>query len=155
MNNNAKPELLVLKDVPVLFSQFDKNDNYGRSITIDATDENVQTAIAEWVKSNKVGLITKGKSANESTYDGKPNFKDYNGTIQYTFKLNKNNDPAFKSECGDATIKDVRYTAHISLVAQAFKFDNQFGAGVSASIISIALTKKPTGTDGTAELDLI
>ena len=150
-----KDNLLVLKDVPVLFSNFDKDDEFGRSITIDATDPGIRDEITNWVKRNKVGIITSGRNKNEDSYKGEPNFKEYNETIQYTLKLNKNNDPAFKSECGDATIKDVRYTARISLVAQAFKFDNKFGSGVSASIISIALTKKPEGTDGTAELELI
>lgn len=150
-----KSNLLILKDVPVLFSNFDRDDEFGRSITIDATDKDVQSQIAEWVKTNKVGLITSGRNKNEDDYNAEPNFKEYNETIQYTIKLNKNNDPAFKSECGEATLKDVRYTARISLVAQAFKFDNKFGSGVSASIISIALTKKPEGTDGTAELELI
>ena len=150
-----KDNLLVLKDVPVLFSNFDKDDEFGRSITIDVTDPTVRDEIDRWVKRNNVGLITSGRNKNEDNYKAVPNFKEYNDTMQYTLKLNKNNDPAFKSECGDATLKDVRYTARISLVAQAFKFDNKFGSGVSASIISIALTKKPEGTDGTAELELI
>ena len=41
--NNDKPELLVLKNVKVLFSQF-VDDGMGRSITIDCTDEAVQNA---------------------------------------------------------------------------------------------------------------
>lgn len=150
-----KDNLLVLKDVPVLFSNFDKDDEFGRSITIDVTDPAIRDEITKWVRRNMVGLIISGRNKNEDNYKGEPNFKEYNDTVQYTLKLNKNNDPAFKSECGDATLKDVRYTARISLVAQAFKFDNKFGSGVSASIISLALTKKPEGTDGTAELELI
>ena len=150
-----KDNLLVIKDVPVLFSNFDKDDEFGRSITIDVTDQSVRDAIADWVKRNNVGLITSGRNKNVATYKPEPNFKEHNDTIQYTLKLNKNTDPAFKSECGEATLKDVRYTARISLVAQAFKFDNKFGSGNSASVISVALTSKPQGTDGTAELELI
>lgn len=152
---DIKDNLLVIKDVPVLFSNFDKDDEFGRSITIDATDQTVRDEITNWVKRNNVGLITSGRNKNESTYKPEPNFKEYNETIQYTLKLNKNTDPAFKSECGEASLKDVRYTARISLVAQAFKFDNKFGSGISASVISVALTSKPQGTDGTAELELI
>ena len=152
---DIKDNLLVIKDVPVLFSNFDKDDEFGRSITIDATDQTVRDEITNWVKRNNVGLITSGRNKNESTYKPEPNFKEFNDTIQYTLKLNKNTDPAFKSECGEASLKDVRYTARISLVAQAFKFDNKFGSGISASVISVALTSKPQGTDGTAELELI
>lgn len=152
---DIEDNLLVIKDVPVLFSNFDKDDEFGRSITIDATDQSVRDAITEWVKKNNVGLITSGRNKNEDTYKPEPNFKEYNDTIQYTLKLNKNTNPAFKTECGDASLRDVRYTARISLVAQAFKFDNKFGSGISASVISVALTSKPQGTDGTAELELI
>ena len=149
-------KLLVLKDVEVLFSQFNKDDEYGRSITIDVTDPAIRDQIDKWVADNKIGLITSGRNKNEDNFDGKPNYKEYNETIQYTLKLNKNHDPAFKSECGDdATLKDVRYTARINLVAQAFEFQNKFGAGVSSSVIAIALIKKPEGTDGTKELELI
>lgn len=152
--NNDKPELLILKNVKVLFSQF-VDDGMGRSITIDCTDESVQNAIKEWYAANTIGLITKGRNSNESTYKPEPKIVDYEGTKQFTFKLNKNDDPAFKSDIEGAQLKDVRYTAVINLVARAFKFDNKFGQGISEAIDAIALVKKPEGVDKSAELELI
>lgn len=145
---------LILKDVKVLFANFE-DKGYGRSITIDATDKAVQDAITKWVETNKIGLIVKGRNANEATYDGKPKFTDYNGTIQYSFKLAKEDNPAFKSEVEGKSLKDVRYTAHINLVARAFNYDNNFGSGVSQVIDAISLVKAPEGIDKDKELELI
>lgn len=145
---------LILKDVKVLFANFE-DKGYGRSITIDASDKAVQDAITKWVSDNKIGLIVKGRNANEATYDGKPKFTDYNGTIQYSFKLAKEDNPAFKTEIEGKTLKDVRYTAHINLVARAFYYDNNFGSGVSQVIDAICLVKAPEGIDKDKELELI
>lgn len=145
---------LILKDVKVLFANFE-DKGYGRSITIDASDKAVQDAITKWVTANKIGLIVKGHNANEATYTAKPKFTDYNGTIQYSFKLAKEDNPAFKSEVEGKTLKDVRYTARINLVARAFTYDNNFGSGVSSVIDAISLVKAPDGVDKDKELDLI
>ena len=146
--------ILILKDVKVLFANFE-DKGYGRSITIDASDKAVQDAITKWVSDNKIGLIVKGRNANEATYDGKPKFTDYNGTIQYSFKLAKEDNPAFKTEIEGKGLKDVSYTAHINLVARAFSYDNNFGIGVSQVIDAIRLIKAPEGIDKDKELELI
>lgn len=153
MNND--PSLLVLKDVKVLFSEFNKDSQYGRSITIDATDPSVQQKIADWYGVNEVGKIKSGRNANASDYDGKPKFREYNDVKQFTFKLNKNTDPAFTSEIEGASLKDVRYTAKINLVAQAFKFNNQFGNGISESVVAIKLVGMPEGIDQEKMLELL
>lgn len=152
MTNNS---LLILKNVKVLFTQFNKDDQFGRSITIDASSEDVQRAINEWYKDNKVGLVTAGRNKNESDYESKPQYREYKGVKQFTFKINRNIDPAFKSSIEGAKLTDVRYTSVVSLVVRAFPYDNNFGKGVSHSVDAIALIKSADAPDASSELELI
>lgn len=146
--------LLVLKNVKVLFTAF-QDEGMGRSITIDATNSEVQAAITKWYTANKVGLITKGSNVNESTYDGKPKFRDYDGTKQFTFKLGRTFGPEFISDIDGATISDVRYSAVISLVARAFEYKNKFGEGHTEVVDVVKLEKLPEGVNIKGEIDLL
>lgn len=74
-------KIIVLKGVNVIFSEL-KDKGYGRSITIDATDTEIQNAIKEWAKTNNI----KGGEVKFKEYT---NEKDGKTTIQYAFKLSE------------------------------------------------------------------
>jgi len=127
-------EKITLKNVKVIFYN-PEDGGWGRSITIDATDKKVQEQISKWVKANNIG---KGPLA------GKANFKEYTPedggeTItQFTFKLN---DRSFKNIVGVGKLgaSDLGYGSEVSLTAQAFNYDNQWGKGTSQSVSAIVV----------------
>lgn len=127
MNDKIK-----LNNIKVIFANI-KDEGFGRSITIDATDKEVQEQIAEWVKENKIGKSTPGEAK----------FKEYqpeegDKVIQYSFKIN---DYTKFIGLNGLTIDDLGYGAEISLVAQSFHYSNKFGTGTSASLTAVLITK--------------
>lgn len=127
MNDKIK-----LKNVKVIFANI-KDEGFGKSITIDATDVGNQELIKSWVKENKIGKTTPGEV----------NFKEYqpdegDKVIQYSFKINEYT--KFVGLNG-LNIDDLGYGAEINLVAQAFQYDNKFGKGTSASLTAVLITK--------------
>lgn len=123
---------IKLNNVKVIFANL-KDDGYGKSITIDATDKEVQQKITEWVEANKIG----------KTEPGKPKFKEYqpeqgDKTIQYNFRIN---DYTKFMGVGGLTEADLGYGAEVSLVAQSFQYDNKFGKGTSASLTAVLILK--------------
>lgn len=127
MNDKIK-----LNNIKVIFANI-KDEGFGRSITIDATDTGVQREIENWVKANKIGKSTPGEAK----------FKEYqpevgDKTIQYSFKIN---DYTKFIGLNGLTIDDLGYGAEISLVAQAFEYNNKFGKGTSASLSAVLILK--------------
>lgn len=123
MEDNKK--VIVLKRVSVIFSEL-TNKGFGRSITIDATNSDVQKQITEWVKANNIN-------------GGTPKFKDYTDkegttTKQYSFKLSDYTQIAGKDSMDE---KSLGYGAVVNLQARAFEYDNNFGKGISASLDGI------------------
>lgn len=123
---------IKLNNVKVIFANI-KDEGFGRSITIDATDVATQETIKLWVKENKIGKETPGEVK----------FKEYqpeegDKVIQYAFKMN---DYTKFIGVGGLTVDDLGYGAEISLVAQAFQYDNKFGKGTSASLTAVLITK--------------
>lgn len=126
---------LYLKNVKVVFANL-VDEGFGRSITVNATDPEVATAIEDWVSANNIG-----KAPNQ----GKANFKTYEDTIQYAFKLNDNTKFVYSGGVSD---KDLGYGAVVSLAANAFDYDNKFGKGTSSSLSAVVVHKgKSTGAD--------
>ena len=127
---------ITLRDVEVVFASID-DTGFGRSITVNATDKDVKKAITEWVEKNNIG---KGDKA------GKPNFKEYEGKEQYAFKIN---DYTRFAGLNGLSEKDLGFGARISLVANAFEYDNKFGKGVSGSLSAVVVEKRAaTSADG-------
>lgn len=126
---------LTLKNVNVIFANL-VDEGFGCSITIDCTDEAIQKAITDWVKENNIG---KGDKA------GKANIKEYEGKKQYSFKINDYTQFAGR----DGLTKDnLGFGSKISLVAQAFEYDNKFGKGISASLSAVLVESRAvTGAD--------
>lgn len=123
---------ITLKDVKVIFANI-KDEGFGRSITIDATDKEVQKKIEDWVKENKIGKKNPGEV----------NFKEYqpdegDKVIQYAFKIN---DYTKFIGLNGLTIDDLGYGAEVSLTAQSFSYDNKFGKGTSASLTAVLINK--------------
>lgn len=126
---------IYLKNVKVIFANL-VDEGFGRSITIDATEPEVATEIEEWVERNKIG-----KAPNA----GKANFKRYEETLQYAFKLNDSTKFVYSAGVTD---KDLGYGAVVSLAANAFDYDNKFGKGTSSSLSAVVVHKgKSTGAD--------
>lgn len=119
---------LKLEHVSIVFANL-VDDGFGRSLTIDATDKAVQDKITAWVKANNIGKNTPGV----------PNFKEYEGKKQYAFKISD-----FTQFAGlkGLTEANLGFGATVSLVAQAFDYDNKFGKGTSANLSAVLVEER-------------
>ena len=126
---------ITLKNVKVVFVSLE-DEGFGRSITVDATSKEVKETITKWVKDNNIG---KGDNA------GKPNFKDYENTTQYQFKMNDNTRFAGINGLSE---KDLGFGAQVSLTANSFQYDNKFGKGTGSSLSAVVVeARSPTSAD--------
>jgi hypothetical protein len=121
-------ERIRLNNVEVVFANLD-DTGYGKSITISAVDKEVEQAITDWVKENKIG---KGDKA------GVPNFKEYEGRKQYAFKIN---DYTRFAGLNGLSPTNLGFGARISLIASAFAWENKFGKGISSSLTAVLVEK--------------
>ena len=135
-----KSNELILTHVTVLFAQLTDTKGFGRNITIDASDKNIQTAIKNWCEQN--GLKFKLK---EYT-----NEKTNKTTQQYSFKLSDYTEISGKDGLNESNLG---YQAIINLKARPFEYDNQFGKGKSSSLVGIYIVNgsKDTSMDGLVE----
>ena len=134
---------IKLKDVKVIFYN-EEDSGFGRSITIDATDEAIKKQITEWVERNKIG----------KDEPGVPKFKEYTNektgetTVQFAFKINDYTKYAGINGLGQ---KDIAYGSHIDLIANSFEYSNKFTGGktrVGQSVSAIVVrTAGVTGND--------
>lgn len=131
----TNPQKIYLKDAKVIFANL-VDEGFGRSITIDATEPEVATAIDEWVSSNNIG---KGPNA------GKANFKTYEGTVQYSFRMNDNTKIVYNNGLSE---NELGYGSVVSLASNAFEYDNKFGKGTSASLSAVIVQRgRASGAD--------
>ena len=130
----VKGTKIYLKNVKVIFESLE-DTGFGRSITIDATDKDIQKGITDWVKANKIG----------KDHPGEANFKTYEETIQYNFRLNDKTKFVYTAGTKEG---DLGYGAEISIDANAFEYNNKFGHGFSASLSAVVVEKAAsTGAD--------
>lgn len=128
-------KIIVLTHVNVIFSEL-VDKGFGRSITIDATDKEIQKAITEWVKANNIN-------------GGAPKFKEYTNekdgktTIQYSFKLSDYTQINGKDGLGE---KELGYGAVVNLQARAYEYENKFGKGISSSLDGIFVVEPTKNT---------
>ena len=138
MSEAVDPKI-KLSGLKVVFANLE-DEGFGKSITIDATDQSVQDQISEWVKANKIGKNNPGV-ANFKEYE-----KDGNKTLQYAFRIN---DYTKFAGLNGLTEQNLGYGATVSIVAQAFAYDNKFGKATSASLSAVLIEKAaPTSADG-------
>ena len=121
---------LTIKHANIIFSEL-KDKGYGLSITIDATDPAIKTAIETWCAENG---ITGGK-AKIKEYVA----KDGKKTLQYQFKISEYTRIQGKDEKWG--MNELGYGAVVNLTARAFEYDNKFGKGVSASLAGIFIVE--------------
>ena len=121
---------LTIKHANIIFSEL-KDKGYGLSITIDATDPTIKTAIESWCAENG---ITGGK-AKIKEYVA----KDGKKTLQYQFKISEYTRIQGKDEKWG--MNELGYGAVVNLTARAFEYDNKFGKGVSASLAGIFIVE--------------
>jgi hypothetical protein len=125
---------IQLKNVKVIFANV-IDEGFGKSITIDATDKDIKAGIEQWVKENKIG----------KTNPGEANFKTYEETVQYSFRLNDKTKFVYRSGVPEGSLG---YGAEVSLAANAFEYNNKFGHAISASISAVIVEKAAkTGAD--------
>ena len=128
-------KIIVLTHVNVIFSEL-VDKGFGRSITIDATDKELQKSITEWVKANNIN-------------GGTPKFKEYTNekdgktTIQYNFKLSDYTQINGKDGLGE---KELGYGAVVNLQARAYEYENKFGKGISSSLDGIFVVEPTKNT---------
>lgn len=114
---------LKLEHINIVFANL-KDEGFGKSLTIDVTDKEIQKKITAWVKENKIGKTTPGEVK----------FKEYEGKLQYAFKIS---DYTQFAGLNGLTKDNLGFGAKISLVAQSFEYDNKFGKGVSANLSAV------------------
>lgn len=128
-------KIIVLTHVNVIFSEL-VDKGFGRSITIDVTDKEIQKSITEWVKANNIN-------------GGTPKFKEYTNekdgktTIQYNFKLSDYTQINGKDGLGE---KELGYGAVVNLQARAYEYENKFGKGISSSLDGIFVVEPTKNT---------
>ncbi len=134
---------IKLQHVKVVFANL-KDDGFGKSITI-AVDKETEKLITDFVTANKIG---KGDKA------GKPNFKEYvspdgtKKTTQYAFKIS---DYTRFAGLNGLDENKLGFGATVSLIANAFAYDNKFGKGISSSLSAVLIEK---GADTAADADI-
>lgn len=116
----AESTKIKLKDVRVIFFN-PEDEGFGKSITIDCTDEAVRKQIVDWVKDNNIGKDNPGV-ANIKEY--KP--EDGDTVYQFAFKIN---DYTKYAGVNGLSEKDLGYGAHIDLIAQAYEYNNRYTGG--------------------------
>jgi len=125
---------LTLRGAQVVFANIE-DQGFGRSITVDATDKDTKKAITQWVEDNGIGKSKPGVA----------NFKDYEGKQQYAFKIS---DFTQFAGLNGLDKSNLGFGATVSLVANAFEYDNKFGKGVSGSLSAVVVEKRAsTGAD--------
>lgn len=128
-------KIIVLTHVPIIFSEL-KDKGYGRNITIDVTDPELQKQITEWVKKNNI-------NGGEAKFKEYTNEKDGKTTVQYNFKLSDYTQISGKEDFGE---KELGHGAIVNLQARAFEYENKFGKGISASLDGIFIIEPAKNT---------
>jgi hypothetical protein len=125
-------EKITLKNVEVVFANLE-DEGFGKSITIDVTDN--EKAVSEWIKANNIGKKTPGI----------PIFKEHEGKKQYAFKLN---DKTSFGAVEGLSKEDLGYGSMVTVIANAFAYDNKYGKGISSSLSAVVvLSRSKTGGD--------
>lgn len=124
---------LILKHVKVIFAEME-DKGFGRNLTIDVTEPEIQKQITEWVKVNNIN-------------GGEAKFKDYTNkdgitTKQYNLKFSDYTEIAGKEEAGS-----LGYGAIVNILARAYDYDNKFGKGTSASLTSVYIVEPKINTN--------
>lgn len=120
---------LIIKHANVIFSEL-TDKGFGLSITIDATDADLQKEITDWSTANGI----------------KPRFKDYTNkegktTKQYSIKLTE-----FTQIEGCDGANSLGYGAVVNVIVRAFEYNNKFGKGKSCSAKGIFVVEPKTDT---------
>lgn len=137
---------IKLSSVKVVFANLE-DEGFGKSITIDATESKLQDQISAWVKANNIGKAGNAGIANFKEYE-----KDGNKTIQYSFRINDYTKFAGLNGLNESNLG---FGAIVSLVAQAFDYDNKFGKGTSASLSAVLVENSNTTSADSDLADLV
>jgi hypothetical protein len=129
---------LKISNAEIIFANLE-DSGFGTSLTIKVTPE-IEKQLVDFYAKNKIG--------NEKTVIGVPNFKDYEGTKQFSAKIN---DSTKFAGLNGLTTENLGFGATINFFLNAFEYNNKFtkgksfvGASVSAVVI---LSGRKTGAD--------
>lgn len=118
---------LTLTHVSVVFAELNENSDFGRSITIDATEPDVQAFITKWAESNNYNVRIKD-------YE-----RDGVKTKQVTFKLSQYTKIAGKEGLSE---KDLTRGAKVNLIVRTYEYTLPTGVkGISASISNLFIVE--------------
>lgn len=120
---------LTLTHVSVLFADTTNSKGYGKSITIDCTEPDVELLIKKWAEANNYTSLKIKDYTN----------KDGSITKQVNFKINEYTNIDGKD---GATEKDLGWGAKVNLIVRAFPYSNNFGEGISSAISNLFIVEK-------------
>jgi hypothetical protein len=131
---------LKLEHVSIVFANLEDGKGFGRSLTFDVTDKEIKDKVTAWVKENNIG---KGDKA------GKPNFKEYEGRTQFSIKIS---DFTQFAGLNGLTKDNLGFGAKVSIIANAFEYNNEFGKGTSSNLSAVLVeSRAPTSADSDLE----
>lgn len=118
---------LTLTHVSVIFAELNEESDFGRSVTIDATEPDVLAFITKWAEENNYNV----------------RIKDYERegviTKQVTFKLSRYTKIAGKEGLSE---KDLTRGAKVNLIVRTYEYTLPTGVkGISASISNLFIVE--------------
>lgn len=130
----------IVKNAKVLFFS-PEDQGFGTSITIEVT-EPIYQQLSAFYEKNNVGNPNK-------TEVGKLNIKEYEGTYQFSLKVNAHTKYA---GLNGLTVSDIGFGSTIDLLINTFEYNNKFTkgntyVGVSVSAVLVLSACKSGGTD--------
>ena len=130
---------LIIKHANILFTELE-DKGFGRNITIDVTDENINKQIQDWAKEQGITI----KTRDYTTKDGKV-------VKQCQLKLSKFISIAGKD--GSYNENSLGYGALVNLILISYEYDNKFGKGKTACVSTIYVIepKKNSKMDSISE----
>lgn len=140
---------LIIKDAKVLFVEI-KDADYGSSITIDASDENMRKNIEQYFQQE--GLTPKFKEyTNEKTGE---TTKQFSIKLATFVKVQDEDGNDYDLDGIEKHQRDAKlgYGATINLAIRSYDYENKFGKGKSASASAIRITKGAEFKDDMADL---
>ena len=130
-------EKLILRNCEIIFANLVEKDGFKQSITIKVTDES-KKQISDFWKEKNIG----------KTNTGVPNFKEYEGTLQFNIPFNESTKFAYLSGLNESNIG---FGSRCDMTVNAFVYNNKFTGGkdrIGSSISAVVITKgRVTGAD--------
>lgn len=150
-NELQDPKKLKLKDLKVVFytgPDDPKAKEFGTSITVDVTDENVRKQIEEFAKTNNIG---KNGDPKRGIANIKPYTNERTGETTQQFNIKFNDYTQFAGVNGLGQ-DDLGYGAKINVTIKAYEY-TKFGGGTAVNASAVVVTGGASTADNEADLE--